>query len=307
VTIANSVLNISCNSGQTVLLTSTGSLAGGWATINITKQPVVIEEMEHLLYNPLANSNKQFIMLNGAGGYIAADALGTISNSFEFYSYNGTTTIHNITQDWTNAYYVKLAVKTGNASLYMNETKIDDLITSLPTGNLYNRYDTLSDTGQGLLTLLVDWIRIRKYIEPAPSFSYSSEETPPTTTTTTTTSTTTTTTTPTPTTTVSPTTTTIQIDYCQLNFLQNEMTKLSNHNYCLDNTTEGKNITYMLNGNQTIFIQTNVTCDYGCDLENNKCYGSPFENFIMICEFVVGFLLFILLIYIILNKVKGRR
>ena len=93
------------------------------------------------------------------------------------------------------------------------------------------------------------------------------------------------------------TTTTLQpiatggIDYCALLWAQTNAILESNHNFCIDNSTLGRTITYTLtiDGNSTT-IQTNSseTCAYGCDSITNSCSPDPFNLGVYVMGFLVS-------------------
>jgi len=60
---------------------------------------------------------------------------------------------------------------------------------------------------------------------------------------------------------------------------------VSNHDYCLDNSTLVKELTYQycLDGDcfNITRLQT-INCTYGCDPNNNKCYPSPWQQFLIV-------------------------
>jgi hypothetical protein len=71
---------------------------------------------------------------------------------------------------------------------------------------------------------------------------------------------------------------------------------LSNHDYCVDNMTLGKTLTfeYCVGANCRI-IQRNETipCDYGCNQATNSCNANPFVSVGIILLLILGFSVFI--------------
>ncbi len=98
------------------------------------------------------------------------------------------------------------------------------------------------------------------------------------------------------TTTIAPPTTTTLVDYCQLMFIEScAGRKLANDNWCIDNITLARNLTYRITTDlnvTNITVYTTEECRFGCDNVTNVCSPSPTELNVWI--FVAIFMIIIL-------------
>jgi len=68
---------------------------------------------------------------------------------------------------------------------------------------------------------------------------------------------------------------------------------ISNHDYCMDNQTLVKELTYQYCIDSKCFNTTRieyVNCTYGCDLNTNSCYPSPAQQFLILFGLFVIFM-----------------
>lgn len=94
------------------------------------------------------------------------------------------------------------------------------------------------------------------------------------------------------------------IDYCLLLWAETNAEKLANDNWCVDNRTLARNITFQINVNRNI---TNITsyseeeCQYSCDNVTKACAPNPFN-----LSWAVALAIIVVLILIGLAKVLWR-
>jgi len=77
-----------------------------------------------------------------------------------------------------------------------------------------------------------------------------------------------------------------------------EPTKISNHDYCIDNQTMGKSITYKLciNNNCKMYVKNEtIPCTYGC--AGNRCLPEPFWIYVIIAIIILVIMVFIYLMF----------
>ena len=81
-----------------------------------------------------------------------------------------------------------------------------------------------------------------------------------------------------------------------------EYNRLSNHNLCISNSTLQHNITIKIGDDPQLPIIATEPCEFGCDLENNRCNPSPFDALIW---YVIGGIVgFVILLVIVLKLIK---
>jgi len=96
-----------------------------------------------------------------------------------------------------------------------------------------------------------------------------------------------------------------QIDFSKFNYIRQYGKILSNHNSCIDNTTLGHNITYVIkidNNQSTINVWAYEPCEFGCDLSTNRCNESKINQYL-----TVGLILLIIVVIVIILIVVTRR
>lgn len=97
-----------------------------------------------------------------------------------------------------------------------------------------------------------------------------------------------------------PTTTTtlpaiVEIDYCRLLWVSQGAQVRTNHDWCIDNQTLARNITFQINvdGNQTNIVSySEEICRFGCDNRTNNCNPAPVEQYSIWAVVFLAFLVF---------------
>jgi len=79
-----------------------------------------------------------------------------------------------------------------------------------------------------------------------------------------------------------------------------EYQRLSNHNLCISNQTLQHNISVQIGSSPAQEVIAIENCEFGCDLDNNRCNSSPLDTLLI---YGVGIAVALTVVIIIVRKV----